>query len=114
MLIVLGGFSHICLAELSWFANVTCGIPRGYILGPLLFLIYVNDIAGAINEEILLCADDTTILVSDKHVDAIKARFETAFETISSWLIDNKLSLHLGKTQSNQSGRNENPQTIEI
>ena len=67
----------------SAFANVTCGVPQGSILGPLLFLIYVNDMSGAINEKILLHADDTAILASDKHVDAIEARFETALETIS-------------------------------
>ena len=84
----------------SSFANVTCGVPQCSILGSLLFLIYVNDVAGAINEKILLYADDTAILVSDKHVNAIEARLGTALETISVWLIDNKLSLHLGKTGS--------------
>ena len=84
----------------SSFANVACGVPHGSILGPLLFLIYVNDMAGAINEKILLYADDTAILVSDKHVNATEARLGTALETISVWPIDNKLSLHLGKTES--------------
>ena len=59
-------------------------------LRPLLFLIYVNDMAGAVNENILLYADDTAILVSDKHVDVIEARL---------WL-PLKLSLHLDKTES--------------
>ena len=80
----------------SSFANVTCGVLQGSILGPLLFLIYVNDMSGAINEKILLYADDTAILVSDNHVDEIEARHGNALETISVWLIDNKLSLHLG------------------
>ena len=81
----------------SSFANVTCGVPEGSTLGPLLFLIYVNGMAGAI---ILLYADNTAILVSDKHVNAIEARLGSALETISVWLTDNKLSLHLGETES--------------
>ena len=89
------GYGH---GTCSSFANVTCGVRQGSILGSLLFLIYVNDMAGAINEKILLYADDTAIFVSDKH--AIKARLGNALETICVWLIDNKLSLHLGKTES--------------
>ena len=73
----------------SSFDNVTCGVPQGSTLGPLLFLIHVNDMAGAINEKILLYADDTVILVSDKHVDATETRLGTALETISVWFIDN-------------------------
>ena len=84
----------------SSFANVTCGVPHGSILGPLLFLIYVNDMSGAINEKILLYADDTAILICDKHANTIEARLGTALETVSVWLINNKLSLHLGKTES--------------
>ena len=52
--------------------------------------------AGAINEKIILYADDTAILISDKHANTIEARLETALETVNVWLIDNKLSLHLG------------------
>ena len=70
--------------------------------------------AGAINEKIILHADDTAILVSDKHVNAIEARLGTALETISVWLINNKLSLHLGKTETILLGRKENSQTVEI
>ena len=60
----------------------------------------MNDVAGAIDENILLYADDTAILVSDKHANTIEARLGTALETVGVWLIDNKLSLHLGKTES--------------
>ena len=55
----------------SSFTDVNCGVPQGSILGPLLFLIYVNYMAGAIGEKILLYADDTAILFSNTHVDNI-------------------------------------------
>ena len=97
----------------SSFANVTCGVPQGSILGPLLFLIYVNDMAGAINEKILLYAEDTAILVPDKHVDATEVRLETALETISVSLIINCLYT-LVRPSLFCLGRNENSQTVEI
>ena len=55
--------------------------------------------AGATDEKILLYADDAAILVSNKHVDVIELKLQTALETISDWLVDNKLSLHIGKTE---------------
>ena len=47
-----------------------------------------------------LTIHDAAILVSNKHVDVIELKLRTAIETISDWLVDNKLSLHLGKTES--------------
>ena len=45
-------------------ASITCGVPQGSILGPLLFLLYVNDMKAAVNCELLLYADNSALLVS--------------------------------------------------
>ena len=85
---------------LSSSSTISCSVPQGSILGPLLFLIYVNDMSGAINKKLLLYADDSAILVTDKKISTIESLLQNELEMISEWRVDNKLSLHLGKTES--------------
>lgn len=85
---------------MSSHANVTCGVPQGSILGPLLFLVYVNDMPASVNCKLLLYADDSALLVSGKSTIDIQCRLSSELQSIREWLIDNKLSLHLGKTES--------------
>ena len=73
---------------------------RGSILGPLLFLIYVNDMKSAINCKLLLYADDSTLVVSGYNLSEFEASLNKELLSVSKWLVDNKLSLHLGKTES--------------
>ena len=82
-------------------ANVTCGVSQRSILGPLLFLCYVNDMVTSIDPDckLLLYADDSTILFSLTDPDQTAIKLGKVLESCSEWLIDNKLSLHLGKTE---------------
>ena len=48
--------------KLSHFTEISCGVPQGFILGPLLFLIYVNDMPQAVTSTLLLYADHSCIL----------------------------------------------------
>ena len=81
-------------------ASITCGVPQGSILGPLLFLIYVNDMSAVVENKLLLYADDSGILVSGKTISHVEKLLTESLGLVSQWLIDNKLSLHLGKTES--------------
>ena len=80
--------------------NITCGVPQGSILGPLLFLIYVNDMKAAVKCKLILYADDSALLVSGKDVVKIEQVLSRELKAVNEWLEENRLSLHLGKTQS--------------
>ena len=79
--------------------KVSCGVPQGSILGPLLFLCYVNDMSVSVNCKLLLYADDSALLVPGKNPTEIGRILSKELESCSQWLCDNKFSLHLGKTE---------------
>ena len=86
---------------LSDASPVTCGVPQGSILGPFLFLCYVNDMGTSIDADckLILYADDSAILFSHRDPETISMKLGTALESCSDWFVDNKLSLNLGKTE---------------
>ena len=76
--------------------SIVCGVPQGSILGPLLLLIYVNDMERAVSCKLLLYADDSAPLVSDSSVDVIEGQLSSKLERINKWLVGNKLSSLFG------------------
>ena len=80
--------------------DIKCGVPQGSILGPLLFLIYVNDMSQSVNCNLLLYADDSCLIVTHKDINYIENTLNANLSSLCDWLVDNKLSIHLGKTES--------------
>ena len=79
--------------------NITCGVPQGSILGPLLFVICINDLATVSNAFVpVLFADDTTLLIAGRDVEALCNRINEDLAKIQEWLCANKLSLNVKKT----------------
>merc|ERR1739840_50068 len=98
----LGGRKQIVVANgiNSEPGTVNCGVPQGSILGPLLFLCYVNDMPISLKCKLLLYADDSALLVSGSDPNIIAETLSNELKSCRQWLIDNKLSLHLGKTEA--------------
>ena len=75
------------------------GVPQGSVLGPLLFLLYINDMPSYINaDHLTLYADDTTAAVSASSGEGLTAKIEVVMSDFKAWCWSNKLVLNLEKT----------------
>ena len=69
-------------------------------MGFMLFFIYVNDIPSAVKCKLLLYSDDSALMVPGNNIKEIQQEHSNDLKSIREWLIDNKLYLLLGKTES--------------
>ena len=83
----------------SDFLEVTCGVPQGSILGPTLFLCFINDMSDALKCRLSLYADDSALVFSGSDPDYVANFLGSELSICKKWLVDNRLSLHLGKTE---------------
>ena len=82
---------------LSDLAFVLWGVPQGSVLGPLLFLIFINDLPNASNLTSWLFADDTALALSSPNIQELESRFNHEVTKIHNWLLANRLSVHYSK-----------------
>ena len=79
---------------------VKCGAPQGFILGPLLFLLYINDLQFASDLiEPSMFADDTNLFYSNKDINFAFLKVNDELQKINEWFISNKFSLNVKKNK---------------
>jgi len=79
-------------------SSVTRGVPQGSVLGPILFLIYINDFPNSVDSRTVLFADDTTLIQSSNTIHRAKDILENQLQRAQSWFTSNELQLNEGKT----------------
>ena len=79
--------------------EILCGVPQGSVLGPLLFLVYLNDICNSSNLlDFFLFADDTNLLYADRSLKNLELTVNKELAKVSDWLIANKLTVNIKKS----------------
>ena len=84
----------------SFTAKVDFGVPQGSILGPLLFLLYVNNMEQAVDCDLFQYGDDSCLVYQHKDVKVIEKNLNKNCSYVCDWFVDSKLNIHFGKDKT--------------
>ena len=82
----------------SGLLSISVGVPRGNVLGPFLFLVYINDLPNSCESTTVLYAEDSVLLCSDVNTEKLKSKCENSFLQLENWINSNRLTLNYSKT----------------
>ena len=88
--------------QTSEWRNVTAGVPQGSILGPLLFLIYINDLSGDLSSKAKLFADDTSLFSVTHEITTSANKLNNDLKKISDWAFQGKISFNADPSKQAQ------------
>ena len=86
--------------EYSLPGELSCGVPQGSILGPLIFLLYVNDMSMSVDCDLFLYADDSCLVFTATDLKTIEETLNENFNSLCDWFVENKLSIHFGEDKT--------------
>ena len=76
--------------------NIKCGVPQGSNLGPLLFLLCINDLPNCLVKSVpAMFADDTNITISAKNAEDLEEKLNNELNNVHNWLLANKLTVNV-------------------
>ena len=83
----------------SHLKSISCGVPQGSLLGPLLFILYINDLQKSSDLLSFICfADDSNLFLSHRDPNTLITKMNRELKLVQSWIHANKLSLNIEKT----------------
>ena len=84
---------------MSCLNKIQCGVPQGSVLGPILFVLYIDDLQNISPVfKPIFFADDTTLICNDKSIINLENKIKNGIDKLYSWLNINKVSLNIDKT----------------
>ena len=95
-----GRYQKVCVdGKLSEPLGIHSGVPQGSILGPALFLLFINDLPLVLKNNIGIYADDSTLYASAPTLAEVEEKIRPDIDAVSMWAKENKMKMHPAKTK---------------